>query len=151
LLRKLTRGNVREIAPDALLKLIVCERRIEVHYILEGGGAHDAPPSPAPASLVRPAETERWLVVSSEAGRKRARYQEMAVEGLIEFEELRARLAALEDTRSTAERELRALEARTEHLGNWSGIETGCWKPTLVSCPKRLTLCNQKNATGCIE
>jgi site-specific DNA recombinase len=62
------------------------------------------------------AETERWLEEISEAGRKRARYQEMAAEGLIEFEELRARLAALEDTRKTAERELRNLEARTEHL-----------------------------------
>ena len=62
------------------------------------------------------AETERWLEEISEAGRKRARYQEMAAEGLIEFEELRAQLAALEDTRKTAERELRTLEARTEHL-----------------------------------
>jgi DNA repair exonuclease SbcCD ATPase subunit len=40
----------------------------------------------------------------------------MAAEGLIEFEELRAQLAALEDTRKTAERELRTLEVRTEHL-----------------------------------
>jgi site-specific DNA recombinase len=62
------------------------------------------------------AETKRWLEEISEVGRKRARYQEMAAEGLIEFEELRARLAALEDTRKTAERELRTLEARTEHL-----------------------------------
>ena len=62
------------------------------------------------------AETKRWLEEISEVGRKRARYQEMAAEGLIEFEELRARLAALEDTRKTAERELRTLEARTERL-----------------------------------
>ena len=62
------------------------------------------------------AEVERWLAQISEVRRKRARYQEMAAEGLIEFEELRARLAALEDTRKTAERELRTLEVRTEHL-----------------------------------
>lgn len=62
------------------------------------------------------AETARWLEEISEAGRKRARYQEMAAEGLIEFEELRIRLSALEDTREAAERELRALEQRTEHL-----------------------------------
>ena len=62
------------------------------------------------------AETERWLEEISDVGRKRARYQEMAAEGLIEFEELRVRLAALEDTRKTAERELRTLEARSEHL-----------------------------------
>jgi DNA repair exonuclease SbcCD ATPase subunit len=73
-------------------------------------------PRPIPVFSAICAETERWLEEISEAGRKRARYQEMAAEGLIEFEELRAQLAALEDTRKTAERELRTLEAHTEHL-----------------------------------
>jgi DNA repair exonuclease SbcCD ATPase subunit len=40
----------------------------------------------------------------------------MATEGLIDFKELRTRLAALEDTREAAEEELRALQRRTEHL-----------------------------------
>ena len=40
---------------------------------------------------------------------KRARYQEMAAEDLITFDEPRARLAELNDIRSLAERELRAL------------------------------------------
>jgi hypothetical protein len=62
------------------------------------------------------AETRRWLEEISVAGRKRTRYQEMAAEGLIDFEELRAWLAALGDVRNTAEQELRALEQRTEHL-----------------------------------
>ena len=35
---------------------------------------------------------------------------------MIDFEELRARLAVLEQTRKTARRELRALQRRTEHL-----------------------------------
>jgi hypothetical protein len=61
-------------------------------------------------------ETARWLEELSEARRKRARYQDMAAEGLIDFEELRARLTALEDKRKTAEQELRALQRRTEHL-----------------------------------
>jgi site-specific DNA recombinase len=61
-------------------------------------------------------ETERWLGQLSEASRKRARYQEMAAEGLIDFEELRARLSALEETRETAERELHALRHHTKHL-----------------------------------
>ena len=51
-----------------------------------------------------------------EAGRKRIRYQEMAAEGLIDFEELRTRLSALEGTRNTAERELHALRHHTERL-----------------------------------
>jgi DNA repair exonuclease SbcCD ATPase subunit len=61
-------------------------------------------------------ETKRWFEEISEAGRKRARYQEMAAGGLIDFEELQARLAALADTRKTAEQELQALQRRTEHL-----------------------------------
>ena len=61
-------------------------------------------------------ETERWLEEISEVGRKRARYQEMAAERLIDFEELRTRLAALEDTRKAAERELRTVQRRTERL-----------------------------------
>jgi hypothetical protein len=62
------------------------------------------------------AETERLLAEISKAARKRARYQEMAAEGLIDFEELRTQLAALEDVRNAAEQELRALRRRTEHL-----------------------------------
>jgi site-specific DNA recombinase len=61
-------------------------------------------------------ESAEWLEKLSEVGRKRARYQDMAAEGLIDFEELRTRLAALEDKRKTAEQELRALKRRTEHL-----------------------------------
>jgi hypothetical protein len=63
------------------------------------------------------AEAERWLEEISEAGRKHARYQEIAAEGLIEFEELRARLAALErhpqDRRAAR---LRSLERRAGRL-----------------------------------
>jgi site-specific DNA recombinase len=61
-------------------------------------------------------QSERWLEEIAEAGRRRARYQEMAAEGLIDFDELRACLAALEETRETAEAELHALRRRTEHL-----------------------------------
>lgn len=61
-------------------------------------------------------ETERWLAQLSEIDQKRARYQEMSAEGLIEFEELRSRLVALADSRQTAERELQALRHRTERL-----------------------------------
>jgi hypothetical protein len=62
------------------------------------------------------AHTEHWLEEISEANRKRARYQEMAVEGLIDFDELRDHLAALNETRKLAEEKLRALQHRTERL-----------------------------------
>lgn len=40
----------------------------------------------------------------------------MAAEGLIDFEELRTRLATLEDSHKIAESELRAFQHRTERL-----------------------------------
>jgi hypothetical protein len=76
----------------------------------------------------------------SKATRKRARYQEMATEGLIDFEELRTRLAALEDAREAAEEELRALQRRTEHLAQLEREGIACWRATPISCPKRSTL-----------
>jgi hypothetical protein len=89
--------------PERLRRL-----RARLDYMIEQAsrGVHGDPAT----------EAERWLEEISEAGHKRYRYQEMAAEGLIEFEELRARLAALEETRQIAKGELRALEHRTEHL-----------------------------------
>jgi len=48
--------------------------------------------------------------------RKRARYQEMAAEDLIGFDELRARVAKLQETRAIAERELCSLQHRWEQI-----------------------------------
>lgn len=62
------------------------------------------------------AEMEHWLGEVSEAGRKRSRYQEIAVNELTVFDELRDRLAALDETRKMAEEELRSLQHRTERL-----------------------------------
>jgi septal ring factor EnvC (AmiA/AmiB activator) len=47
---------------------------------------------------------------------RRSRYQEMAAAGLIDFDELRERLAAIEDERQDTERTLEASRHRTEHL-----------------------------------
>jgi len=61
-------------------------------------------------------EQKTWLDKLAEADRKRARYQEMAVDDLITFDELRARLAELDNTRRVAERELEALRNREERI-----------------------------------
>jgi hypothetical protein len=61
-------------------------------------------------------EIKLWANKLAETDHKRARYQEMAADDLITFEELRARLAELDDTRKTAERELDALRKREEHV-----------------------------------
>jgi glutamate synthase domain-containing protein 3 len=62
------------------------------------------------------ARTPPWLDKLTEVDRKRARYQEMAADDLITFDELRARLAELDDTRTIAKRELRALQSHRERV-----------------------------------
>jgi chromosome segregation ATPase len=57
-------------------------------------------------------EARSWLDRLAALDRKRARFQDMAAEGLITFEELGARLGATEEARETAERELAELEGR---------------------------------------
>jgi site-specific DNA recombinase len=64
-------------------------------------------------------EAEVWAKKLVEVDRKRSAYQDQQAEGLITLDELRSKLAALEDTRSTARRELDALKEhrkRIEHL-----------------------------------
>ena len=62
------------------------------------------------------AEAAIWLDRLADVERKRSSFQDMAAEGLITFDELRTKLAALEETGQTAQRELAALEGRTERL-----------------------------------
>ncbi len=61
-------------------------------------------------------EAKLWLRKLAEVDQKRGGFQDMAAEGLIAFDELRTRLAALEETRQTARRKLAALEGRRERI-----------------------------------
>ena len=63
-------------------------------------------------------EVEAWLDKLSEVDSKRSRFQEMAAEGLITFEESGAKLNELEETRTTARRELESLGRRQQHLAD---------------------------------
>jgi len=57
-----------------------------------------------------------WLEKLDDVSRKRSRFQDMAAEGYITFDELGAKLQELEETRRTAERELEALRDRRERI-----------------------------------
>jgi hypothetical protein len=95
-------------------------------------------------------ETKRWSEEISEAGRKRARYQEMAAEGLIDFKELRTRLAALEDTGKTAEQKLRL--AASHRAPGATGRDTDSVLESYADLmPEAMTLWDQKNVTERIE
>lgn len=54
-------------------------------------------------------EMRIWSKRLADVDDKRSRYQDMAAEGLIDFDELRAKLDALESDRKTAARELEAV------------------------------------------
>jgi cytosine/adenosine deaminase-related metal-dependent hydrolase len=66
-------------------------------------------------------------------------------------DELRAKLAALEETRETAERELDALRRRTERLEGLERDRDGLIEPTPRSCPGPSTRSARKGAIGCIK
>jgi site-specific DNA recombinase len=59
-----------------------------------------------------------WLDKIADVDRRRARAQDLAIEGLLSPDELRARVAALEDTRETARRELDTLKDRKQEVEN---------------------------------
>jgi len=57
-----------------------------------------------------------WLEKAAEAERKRSGFQDMAAEGLITLDELRTKLAGLEETRRAAETEIEHLRGRLERV-----------------------------------
>jgi DNA repair ATPase RecN len=61
-------------------------------------------------------EARMWLEKIAEGDRKRSGFQDMAAEGLITFDELRAKLADLEETREFVRNELEALEESQARL-----------------------------------
>jgi site-specific DNA recombinase len=61
-------------------------------------------------------EHAAWLRKLTEVDLRRASLQDMAAEGLITFDELRTKLAALEETRELARRELASLQDRRDRL-----------------------------------
>jgi site-specific DNA recombinase len=61
-------------------------------------------------------EAKLWADKLVEVVRRRARYQEMAASELITFDELRARLLELDETRQAAERELETIRNQRERL-----------------------------------
>jgi site-specific DNA recombinase len=61
-------------------------------------------------------EARAWRNKLSEVERQRSRAQDMAIEGLLCYDELGAKLAVLDETRKTAERELEALRSHQERI-----------------------------------
>lgn len=75
-------------------------------------------------------EAKTWLEKLSEVDQERRGHLRLAAKARLTVEELDEALAELEDTRETAEKELRAIRACREVLEAWSGIGTRYWNPT---------------------
>jgi hypothetical protein len=86
-------------------------------------------PGPAPGGLDRIIDQEReasrgepewqvksWLEKLAEVDHRRDGYLDLAADGLMNRDELRTKLAALEETRKTAERALGLMRDRKERL-----------------------------------
>jgi septal ring factor EnvC (AmiA/AmiB activator) len=61
-------------------------------------------------------EIATWLEKAAEADRKRSGFQDMAAEGLVTLDELRAELAGLEETRTAVEAEIQTLRGRMSRV-----------------------------------
>ena len=61
-------------------------------------------------------ESKTWLDKLADVDRQRSRAQDMAIQGLLDYDELRSKLAGLEETRRTAEQELATLKKQREHI-----------------------------------
>jgi hypothetical protein len=61
-------------------------------------------------------QTEALANLLENVAGKRRRYQDMAAEGLIGFDELRSRLAELGDVRKTTEKELESIRRRRDRI-----------------------------------
>ena len=61
-------------------------------------------------------EASVWLTKLADLDRKRSGYLDLAADGVMTREELRAKLAAVEETRKTAQRELAGLQEQRQSL-----------------------------------
>jgi hypothetical protein len=75
-------------------------------------------------------EAKVWLDKLAEADHRRSGFQDMAAEGLINFEELREKPAGLAQDRKVAEEELKALEAKPRAWSSWSTTRKRCSRRT---------------------
>ena len=83
-------------------------------------------------------EAKVWLEKLADAERKRSSFQDMAAEGLIALDELRTKLAALQETCENARRELAALEDRRNRLENLERDATALFQSYASMIPEAL-------------
>jgi hypothetical protein len=101
-LEALVWSEVRAYLEDPEQLRVDLDRKIE----LEKRGARGEPER----------EMKLWAEKLAEADARRVRFQHAYAEGIIGLDDLKARLAELDEVRTTAEREIATLEGRLEHI-----------------------------------
>jgi hypothetical protein len=99
-------GIARRASPEAPAKVRIPSSCPAATKMMERNGFRGDPER----------EAKVWLEKLADAERKRSSFQDMAAEGLITFDELRTKLAALQETCETARHELATLEDRRNRL-----------------------------------
>lgn len=83
-------------------------------------------------------EAEAWLDRLDEVDRQRSRAQDMAIQGLLGYDELRAKLASLEGAREATARELAVLKDRQEHIAELERDKEAVLENYAAVAPERL-------------
>jgi site-specific DNA recombinase len=83
-------------------------------------------------------QADMWLLRVTEAERMRGGYQELAAKGLMTLEELGEKLAELEATKRTAERELATLTNRRESIEKLEGDKEALLESLIAVTPEAL-------------
>ncbi len=73
-------------------------------------------------------QVKAWADKLAGVDMKRAKFQDMAAEGLITFDELRTKLSQLDETREVARREMNNLECRRERIAQLEEDKAGLLK-----------------------
>ncbi|HZY57011.1 MAG TPA: zinc ribbon domain-containing protein, partial [Rubrobacteraceae bacterium] len=95
---------------------------------LQRNGAHGDPER----------EAKAWLEKLAEVDRKRSGYIDLAADGIMDRDELHTKLAALEETRETAQRELEALHRHREEIEELERDRDGLLDSLEAVAPSRL-------------
>ena len=96
-------------------------------------------------------EAETWLRKLAEADRKRSSYQDLAAEGLITFDELRAKLAYLGKLGKRQKRNSKPQSTVSGTSKNWNGTRTQFWRPMRGWHRRLWTPSRRMSATGSIR
>ena len=92
-----------------------------------------------------------WQDKLTEVNRQRSRAQDMAIQGLLDYDELRTKLASLEETREAAAHKLAILKNHREHIAQLEQDKEAVLKHYVSIALRRWVRLHPKNGANSIE